>query len=107
MDSFSWIGTVAGTLTTISALPQAIEVIRTRKTNGISLLMYIFFVLGVIAWSFYGFFIKDNNVLIPNVITFLLASITLGYKVYNVAKGNEPFFGGVEKDAKKDETTGK
>lgn len=41
------IGTIAAILTTLSFLPQAYQVIKTKDTSGISLGMYTMFVLGV------------------------------------------------------------
>jgi len=42
------IGNIAAVLTTVSFLPQVIQVIRTKNTEGISLRMYTMFVLGYI-----------------------------------------------------------
>ena len=42
------IGTIAAILTTISFLPQAYQVIKTKDTSSISLGMYVAFVLGVL-----------------------------------------------------------
>ena len=44
------IGTIAAILTTLSFLPQAYQVIKTKDTSGISLGMYTMFVLGVFLW---------------------------------------------------------
>ena len=45
---------VAAVLTTISFLPQAIRVIKTKDTSSLSLGMYIMFTLGVSLWMVYG-----------------------------------------------------
>ncbi len=81
------IGTIAAILTTISFLPQALQVIKTRNTEGISLGMYAMFVLGVFLWSIYGYTIGDRAILISNFITCTLASIVLYYKIrYSIKK---------------------
>ena len=41
------IGTIAAILTTLSFLPQAYQVIKTKDTSSISLGMYTMFVIGV------------------------------------------------------------
>ena len=46
MEWISLIGYLAASLTTLSFLPQAIKVIATRNTQGISGLMYVMFVCG-------------------------------------------------------------
>jgi MtN3 and saliva related transmembrane protein len=96
-DSITILGWIAAFLTTASTLPQAIETMSSRKTNGISLLMYILFVIGVAFWGVYGLLKPDNIVLVANFITFIFASITLGFKINNVATGKEPFFNSSKK----------
>lgn len=95
--AISIIGWVAAACTTIATVPQAIEVIRSRKTEGISLLMYILFVLGVGLWIVYGFMESQPQIYVANILTFVFSSITLGFKIYNVAKGHEPFFNSSKK----------
>ena len=72
---------VAAFLTTASFIPQVIQVIKTKDTSGISLTMYSMFVLGVLLWAIHGFIIQDTAVIFANIITFVLASIVLAYKL--------------------------
>ena len=69
MEWASWIGYVAACLTTLSFLPQAIKVIATRNTQGISGLMYIMFVCGLVMWLIYGVMIEDTAVSMANLMT--------------------------------------
>ena len=71
------IGTIAAILTTGSFLPQAFKVIKTKDTEGISLLMYIMNVTGIFLWFIYGLMIRDGALIIANGITFVLSSIIL------------------------------
>ena len=71
------IGTIAAILTTLSFLPQAYQVIKTKDTSGISLGMYTMFVLGVI----HGWNVQDYNLIGANAITFVFAIIILSYKI--------------------------
>ena len=81
------IGNIAAILTTLSFLPQALQVIRTKNTEGISLGMYAMFVLGVFLWSLYGYIIGDMAILVSNIITFTFASVILSYKIkYSIKK---------------------
>jgi MtN3 and saliva related transmembrane protein len=75
------IGTIAAILTTLSFLPQALKVIKTKNTEGISLGMYSMFVLGVFLWGIYGYTKNDMAIMVSNFITFTLASIVLFYKI--------------------------
>lgn len=74
-------GTLAAFLTTFSFLPQAIKVIKTKDTRGISLVMYSMFVVGVFCWMVYGIQIKDLPVTLSNFVTFIFAGIVLIFKI--------------------------
>jgi MtN3 and saliva related transmembrane protein len=76
-----WIGGAAATLTTISFLPQAIRVIRTRDTAAISLWMYSLFVVGLCFWEAYGWLIGSWPVIVSNIVTIALALVILVQKV--------------------------
>jgi MtN3 and saliva related transmembrane protein len=75
------IGFIAAILTSASFIPQAIQVIKTKDTSGISLLMYSMFVLGVALWTVHGFIINDLAVIGANIVTFIFAFIVLAYKI--------------------------
>ncbi|HOV13898.1 MAG TPA: SemiSWEET transporter [Spirochaetota bacterium] len=77
MDLVNIIGVIAGLLTTASFLPQAIKIIKTKDTKGISLEMYIIFVSGVALWLTYGILASQFPVIIANGITLALSSIIL------------------------------
>lgn len=76
-----WIGTVAAVLTTVSFLPQVIQVLRTRETRGISLHMYALFTFGVGLWFLYGIAIDRPPVYVANGITLALATVILTMKI--------------------------
>ena len=71
------IGYIAAALTTLSFVPQALLVIRTRRTGGISLLMYSLFVIGVALWLVYGLLTDAMPVVIANAVTLVLAGTIL------------------------------
>lgn len=73
MEWISLIGYLAATLTTLSFLPQAIKVITTRNTQGISGLMYVMFVCGLMMWLIYGLLIEDTAVSMANFLTLMFA----------------------------------
>ena len=68
-----YIGYLAAFLTTLSFVPQAIKTIRTQDTEGISVLMYLGFTVGVFLWLVYGIMRDDLVIIIANALTFLLA----------------------------------
>ncbi|HGH3371209.1 SemiSWEET transporter [Kluyvera cryocrescens] len=73
MEWIPLIGYLAASLTTLSFLPQAIKVISTRNTQGISGLMYVMFVCGLVMWLIYGVMIEDTAVSMANLLTLLFA----------------------------------
>lgn len=80
------VGYVAGILTTISFLPQAIKIIKTRDTSGISLLMYFLLTIGVVLWAIYGILLGKLEIIVPNLITLIFSGIILYIKVKAVRK---------------------
>jgi MtN3 and saliva related transmembrane protein len=75
------IGYMAASLTTLSFLPQAIKVIKTRDTKSISLIMYILFSIGVALWLLYGILLHNLPILIANAVTLALALVILYFKL--------------------------
>ena len=75
------IGSIAACFTTLAFVPQAVKVIKTKDTAGISLGMYIMSVTGILLWAIHGLRIQDMALLIANSITFVLSSIILVYKL--------------------------
>ena len=81
MDITNVIGLSAAFGTTVSFLPQAIKTIQTKNTSGISLYMYALFTLGTLLWLIYGLMSHSLPVTIANAVTFVFASVILGYKL--------------------------
>ena len=79
-------GYVAAFLTTSAFLPQAIKVVKTRNTEGISLWMYIIFTLGVACWLIYGLIIQVLPIIIANAITLIQSIIILYLKIIETQK---------------------
>ncbi len=62
------IGLVAGTLTSIAALPQLVKTLRTRHTRDISIWQPLFLTVGVALWMVYGVLIRDLPLILANII---------------------------------------
>lgn len=75
------IGLLAAALTTISFLPQTLMVLRTGRTDGISLCMYALFTTGVAGWLVYGVLAGSMPVILANAITLAFAATILFLKV--------------------------
>lgn len=75
------IGTFAAVCTTFCWLPQAIQIIREKRTEGVSLITQLFFTLGTTAWCVYGVLLHEWPLIAANVVTTALSATILGLKV--------------------------
>lgn len=83
------VGFTAAAFTTLSFLPQAIKVIKTKNTSGISFSMYLMFTIGVFLWLVYGIATKQASVTIANAITFIFALVILKYTFNDLNKNKK------------------
>lgn len=75
------VGWLAGTLTTVSFVPQVLHALRTRNTDGISVPMYAVFCSGVALWTVYGAYKHSFPIVTANLITLGLAAMVLGLTI--------------------------
>jgi MtN3 and saliva related transmembrane protein len=75
------LGMVAGILTTIAFLPQAVKTWKTKTAKDISLLMYPLLISGIILWIIYGFLIGSLPLILANSVTLFLAGAILFVKI--------------------------
>lgn len=81
MNSIQLLGLVAGGLTTTAFLPQVIKTWKSRSAKDLSLGMFSLFCLGVFLWLVYGIIVKDIPVIAANMLTLMLASTLLFFKL--------------------------
>jgi MtN3 and saliva related transmembrane protein len=81
MNTISALGLLAGSFTTIAFLPQVLKTWKSRSAKDLSLGMFSIFTLGVAMWLVYGFMINDLPVILANVVTLMLASTLLFFKL--------------------------
>jgi len=70
------IGLVAGTLTSIAAIPQVLKTLQTRHVRDISIWQPLLLSFGVALWMMYGFLISDLPLILAN-ITPLVCNVIL------------------------------
>jgi MtN3 and saliva related transmembrane protein len=75
------IGYLAAILTTTAFIPQAVLTWRSRRAEGVSLLMYSIFVTGVALWLAYGCMTNAWPIIVANALTLLLALFILIMKL--------------------------
>ncbi|MBU2540768.1 MAG: SemiSWEET transporter [Candidatus Omnitrophica bacterium] len=80
MKSFI-IGLIAGSLCTISFLPQVIRIFKTKRTKDLSLITFSVFSLGVLLWLIYGILIGELPIILANTATLALALLIVIMKI--------------------------
>ena len=81
MPSSEFIGYIAATLTTASFIPQAMLTWKTRRAEGVSLVMYCILTAGIASWLIYGLQIEAMPVIAANAVTLVLTSFILIMKI--------------------------
>ena len=83
---FSICGVVASVGMILGYLPQAIETIRTRNTDGIALPTFLMMAVGGFAFMLQGLLHKPEilwSLFLTNLVTTTCSCIVFGIKVYN------------------------
>jgi MtN3 and saliva related transmembrane protein len=75
------IGIIAGLLTTVAFLPQAVKIWRSKSAKDVSLAMFVCFCAGIVLWVIYGFMLGALPVILANVVTLCIASTILVFKI--------------------------
>jgi len=78
---FESVGSLAAVCTTFCWLPQAVKIIRERRTEGVSLATQTVFTLGTALWAVYGLLLNNRPVLFANVVTLAFALTILILKL--------------------------
>lgn len=74
------IGIAAAILTTASFVPQVYKIWKHKNTQGLSVIMYLVMLFGVILWEIYGILIQSFAVILANIITALLLLLILYFR---------------------------
>ena len=75
------LGLVAGTLTTLSFLPQLLKAWKSRSTHDISIGMFLLLAVGIMLWIVYGIVAADVPVILSNTVTLVFVSLILALKL--------------------------
>lgn len=75
------IGYVAGVLTTIAFLPQALKMYNSKSGKDVSARMLLLFSVGLILWLIYGIMIGSLPVILANIVTLILSGAIITLKI--------------------------
>jgi len=78
---FEGVGSVAAACTTLCWVPQAMKIIRERRTEGISLVTQSVFTIGIALWAAYGLLLNNRPLIYANVVTLVFALAILILKL--------------------------
>jgi len=83
MTEIEIFGFIAATLTSMAYLPQAVMILRTGVTTGISLVMYTMLTSGKVLWLSYGLLVTSWPLICANAFTLCLAGLILSLTARN------------------------
>ena len=81
MQAIQILGLVAGTITSITFLPQVIKIWQTKSAKDLSLMMMLLLMLGVILWLTYGLLVKDAAIIYTNSMVLGMSLVMLFFKL--------------------------
>lgn len=80
MDFIQLLGLAAGTITSITFLPQVIQIWKTKSAKDLSVGMLLLLLLGVSAWLVYGILVMDAAIIYTNSMVMTMGLIMLFFK---------------------------
>ena len=80
MEGISILGLVAGTITSITFVPQVIKIWKTRSAKDLSVAMLLLLLLGVSMWLVYGILVKDVAIIYTNSMVLAMGLLMLYFK---------------------------
>lgn len=86
----TWIGYIAGTLTTLAFLPQVKHVWRRKCADDLHLGTLVAYSIGIALWLIYGLAIRQWPVILPNAVTLILQLSILGLKLRYMRSAVQP-----------------
>ncbi len=81
MTLVQFLGLAAGTITSITFLPQVIRIWQTKSVKDISMIMMILLLVGTSCWLTYGSLLKDVAIIYTNVMVLLMSLIMFYFKI--------------------------
>lgn len=77
MTLLDLLGLSAGSLTTLSFVPQVIKTWRSKSADDISTGMFVIFSIGLVMWLIYGLYLQSLPIIVSNIVTLALTVVIL------------------------------
>jgi MtN3 and saliva related transmembrane protein len=81
MSGIQILGLVAGTITSITFLPQVVKIWQTKSAKDLSLVMLLLLIFGVILWLTYGLLVMDAAIIYTNSMVLAMSLVMLYFKL--------------------------
>lgn len=81
MASIEILGLVAGTITSITFVPQVIKIWQTKSAKDLSIVMLLLLMLGVVLWLIYGLVVMSASIIYTNSMVLLMSLVMLYFKL--------------------------
>jgi MtN3 and saliva related transmembrane protein len=81
MEPIEILGLVAGTITSITFLPQVVKIWQTKSAKDLSLMMLLLLMLGVVLWLIYGLVVMSAAIIYTNSMVLAMSLIMLYFKL--------------------------
>lgn len=85
----TWIGLIAGLLTSIAALPQVIKTWKSRHARDLSVWQPLLLSVGIALWLIYGMLIKDLPLILANIIPLICNVLLTAMKIRFSSNNNK------------------
>ncbi len=80
MDYIKLLGLAAGTITSVTFLPQVIRIYKTKSAKDISSSMLGLLIIGVTMWLVYGIIVNDIAIMYTNGMVLALSLVMVYFK---------------------------
>ena len=71
------IGYIGGLCTAFCFMPQTLKTIRSKNVQGLSLVIYILYCIGILSWVLYGIYVHSVQMVVFNSISLFFAGYIL------------------------------
>ncbi|MFM2325947.1 MAG: hypothetical protein RIR31_149 [Bacteroidota bacterium] len=81
MSAIQLLGLAAGTITSITFLPQVIQIWKTKSAKDLSMQMLLLLIVGVSMWLTYGILVADAAIIYTNSMVLTMSLILFYFKL--------------------------
>ncbi|MFM6924410.1 MAG: SemiSWEET family sugar transporter [Ferruginibacter sp.] len=75
------LGLVAGTITSITFIPQVVKIWQTKSAKDLSIMMLLLLMLGVVLWLIYGLVVMSASIIYTNSMVLLMSLVMMYFKL--------------------------